>query len=814
MEKGKSDQDDHVVRKLNRQISNSTTRNPYAGEPFRSGGGASPSLDPILSDEAKNSTSSNLSDPSNTQDVKCPLVQEANSGNHRRASTMTAGQDALNLPDDRSLASAFKAMSFKKRIEFDLTIPSFEHNPASFRYAVLHNSEHLNKSSSMPESSEMPIRMPTMPNGVDLPNLEAKGYSSFITRDDSSMCNRTLDGHCDASSCKLNFCAPRYQTPNSVLACHNEQWQSYTGYPSDMPVNPGKQTFSSPGVLAQGFQLPTTFLNQDYVDAPSHAYASYCQQNQPNVGWCDFEDERNYINNSQYLYFQQLENQHLEGHVQRGRNSATGHLSGCSTQPYFHMPIPHQAGLAYPNSYESDDVANSRCNQLYHILPSRNHGRYHRNGYPSFSNSSVVPQRLKLSSHSGSTVSSHGDQVPDFFCKLTSHGVNPLRTSIGSHQLPKHADNTSRMFPDDGANSYNGWRDGSLNLGIQRSLSSSSDGSDQRHDPESSHLQYDSLDNLSGRIHMLAKDLCGHCFLLKTLDKRERGNVDKIFVEIISHVAELMIHPIAHHLIKKLVEVCTEQQLTHITDKISEHTDQLPRICCDQHGTSVVQKIIKTVKSPELYFKIAEALKPGILSLMKNINGSQVAQYCLRYLPPESKEFLFDVAVANCIELARDRQGCCVIQKCLSDLEGEQKNDLLFKVTSKAHALSQDPSGNYVVQLILDQQIPWATSRILDQLEGHYGTLSVQRYSSNVVEKCLKLARDDRCDNIIRELISDPCFVQISQDPFGNYVVQTARRACKGELIIAFLEAIRPHIAELRASSFGRKVLSKTYHNG
>ncbi|CAL9112939.1 unnamed protein product [Musa textilis] len=466
MEEGKSDQDDHEVHKLNGQISKSTTRNPYAGEPFRSGSGASPSLDPILSDEAKNSSASgNLSDPSNTsQDVTCPLVQEAYSGNHRRALTMTAGQDALNLPDDRSLASAFKAMSFKKRIETDLTIPSFEHNPASFRYAVLHNSEHLNKSSSMPESSEMPIRMPTMPNGVDLPNLEAKRYSSFITRDDSSMCNRTLDGHCDASSRKLNFCAPGYQTPNSVLACHNEQWQSYTGYPSDMPVNLGKQTFLSPGVLAEGFRLLTTFLNQYYVDAPSHAYASYCQQNQPNVGWCDFEDERNYINNSQYLCFQQLENQHLEGHVQRGRNSSTGHLSGCSIQPYFHMPIPHQAGLAYPNSYESDDVANSRCNQLYQFLPSRNHGRCHHDGYPGFSNSSVVPQRLKLSSHSGSTVSSHGDQVPDFFCKLTSHGLNSLRTSIGSHQLPKHADRTSRMFPDDGAHSYIGRRDGSLNL--------------------------------------------------------------------------------------------------------------------------------------------------------------------------------------------------------------------------------------------------------------------------------------------------------------------------------------------------------------
>ncbi|RZS02367.1 hypothetical protein BHM03_00032418 [Ensete ventricosum] len=373
MEEGKSDQHDHEVHKLNGPISNSTTRNPYAGEPFRSGSVASPSLDPISSDEAKNSSaSSNLSDPSITpQDVKCPLVQEANSGNHRRASTMTAAQDALNLPDDRSLASAFKAMSFKKRIEFDSTISSFEHNPASFRYAVLHNSEQINKSSSMPESSEMPIRVPTMPNGLDLPNLEAKG----------------------------------------------------------------------------------------------------------------------------------------------------------------------------------------RCNQSYHFLPSRSHGRYHGNGYPGFSNSSVVPQRSKVSSHSGSTVSSHGDQVPDFFCKLTSHGVNSLRSSIDSHRLPKHADNTSRMFPDDDAHSYIG---GSLNLGIQRSLSSSSAGSDQKRHPESSHLQYDSLDNFRGQIHMLAKDLCGRCFLLKTLDKRERGNVDKIFVEIISHVDELMIHPTAHLLIKKLVEVCLD----------------------------------------------------------------------------------------------------------------------------------------------------------------------------------------------------------------------------------------------------------------
>ena len=88
-----------------------------------------------------------------------------------------------------------------------------------------------------------------------------------------------------------------------------------------------------------------------------------------------------------------------------------------------------------------------------------------------------------------------------------------------------------------------------------------------------------------------------------------------------------------------------------------------------------------------------------------------------------------------------------------------------------------------MVQYILDQKVPWATIKILDQLEGHYRTLSVQKYSSNVVEKCLKYAGDARRVNIIRELIDGPHFVQISLDPYGNYVIQSAHRECKVDLI-------------------------------
>lgn len=80
---------------------------------------------------------------------------------------------------------------------------------------------------------------------------------------------------------------------------------------------------------------------------------------------------------------------------------------------------------------------------------------------------------------------------------------------------------------------------------------------------------------------------------------------------------------------------------------------------------------------------------------------------------------------------------------------------------------------NYVVQYVLDLKDPWATAVVLKQLMGNYEHLSVQKYSSNVVEKCLKLTKKDDFSKIIQELLRSPLLSQILQDPYGNYVMQT-----------------------------------------
>ena len=77
--------------------------------------------------------------------------------------------------------------------------------------------------------------------------------------------------------------------------------------------------------------------------------------------------------------------------------------------------------------------------------------------------------------------------------------------------------------------------------------------------------------------------------------------------------------------------------------------------------------------------------------------------------------------------------------------------------------------------------------------EGKCSVLSLQKYSSNVIERCIE-KNPAFLDKFINEILSDnSCAVGLLlQNSFGNYVVQTALKHSYGEkkhnLIIAIEE--------------------------
>ncbi|CAL9079628.1 unnamed protein product [Musa textilis] len=825
MEAGATNEDCHEFDKILEEIPDATTGYTRTRESIQG-------FEPIsLFEIRRPPASSYLRDPFNTLQTskdydiissddnitmsKTPSDQKDNS---HGTLTVNVDQDESSLPDDQSLTSAFQVMSFQDRISSNSRNTFLEHNQSSVSHALSldgHQTAYLHKSFSGLDSTER-VPSPGMLNGDCLPNPESQGYSAFIIKNVPPKQCRIVDGHHDVRSMKPNFHDSRNQVPMSALDGHREQWPCFQGHSAVMPVKADMQNYVLPGVLAEGNKFPTSsFQHQYYMDAPSHAYTHNQQLRNSNIVWYGMQNERNHTSRPRYL--QQPNNHRLEVHIQRRRNSETELPSGNASQSY----------------YEDEIVANRRYNQLDPSLLSGDVSRNHLNEFSSQPQSCLIPQAQKLPSSCGlyfPGTNYGGCNVSNRFSKQTfprkkltmSDGVNSRRTlksgSMGNNQFPEVGGNSRREVSFNYVNGGLVRCDGIPYLGVQRSHGSFSNIADDKYDLNSPYLKYYSLDNVIGQIHILAKDQNGCRFLQKIFDEGNYEDIYKIFVEIIDHVVELMTDIFGNYLIQKLIKVCNEEEITKIICKISDGDGELFQISCNQHGTRVIQKIIETIKTQEQYSLIVSTLRPYIVSLIKNNNGSHVAQRCLQHLPDEHKEarnfylLLFEAVVANCIELARDRHGCCVLQKCISDLNAEQKFRLISSITHEACDLSQDPYGNYVVQYILIQEIPWATAGILDQLEFHYGTLSVQKYSSNVVEKCLKHAGNDRRVNIVWELISDPYFHHILQDAFGNYVIQSALRACKGALRATLSEAIRPHEVALRSHPYGKKVLSSAYY--
>ena len=78
----------------------------------------------------------------------------------------------------------------------------------------------------------------------------------------------------------------------------------------------------------------------------------------------------------------------------------------------------------------------------------------------------------------------------------------------------------------------------------------------------------------------------------------------------------------------------------------------------------------------------------------------------------------------------------------------------------------QDPFGNYVVQYVLELGHVEATATIMRQLYGQYPELAQQKFSSNVVEKCLKLGGPGLAEcreRVVRELMVSPLLPRLLQ---------------------------------------------------
>jgi len=320
--------------------------------------------------------------------------------------------------------------------------------------------------------------------------------------------------------------------------------------------------------------------------------------------------------------------------------------------------------------------------------------------------------------------------------------------------------------------------------------------------------QYTSIEQVVGHIYSLCKDQHGCRFLQKKLEDREPNVAEYIFAEVYDHMTELMTDPFGNYLCQKLLEHCDDAQRLEVIQRVSS---DLVKISKNMHGTRAVQKMIEYLTTPAQIALVKKALANSVVTLIQDLNGNHVIQRCLNRLSPQDNQFIYDSVsqAGHCVEVATHRHGCCVLQRCIDHASESQKMQLINEVIANALVLVQDPYGNYVVQYVLDLAFPGLASELARRFLGHIPILSTQKFSSNVIEKCLNVADASTRAVVIQELVEYDNLLYLLQDPYANYVIQTSLNVSEPMQHARLVEAIRPHLTSLRNTPYGKRIQNK-----
>ena len=98
---------------------------------------------------------------------------------------------------------------------------------------------------------------------------------------------------------------------------------------------------------------------------------------------------------------------------------------------------------------------------------------------------------------------------------------------------------------------------------------------------------------------------------------------------------------------------------------------------------------------------------------------------------------------------------------------------LTLSIAQNTLIFVKNPFANYVVQYVLKLKIEKINEVISTELMNDFITFSKQKFSSNVIEKCLEYNTQQMNMVMVECLISNEAkFLNLLSDQYGNYVIQ------------------------------------------
>ena len=402
-------------------------------------------------------------------------------------------------------------------------------------------------------------------------------------------------------------------------------------------------------------------------------------------------------------------------------------------------------------------------NSMYNDLTSYNHfnmnqnpNQINQNNYFLINNNNINLQQIGLNNNSLRLL--NNNQITDnnnSLCNISTvflNNQNDFNVNINNNQCHKKFFTTS--VPQ-GTNMHIEMLLYELNLSLTKNEK----------------IDYFIYNKLQGNFVNIIKTHRGSRIFQNYLKNTHGDIIHQIFNEISTSLIELITDPYANYFCKRFFNFLNQKDRI---DFLLSINNSLTKLSINNIGTYPIQGIIEQIGCKNEKKIIINALKDSISELCYDTYGTHVLEKIISCFEEEFTGFIFDYVENNFLNLSNHINGICIVKKILSLTHKKEIHEKLKKIINEnAFNLIQHPYGNYVIQIIIET---WEINEILEILynfHNKYTILSMSKYSSNVVERCI-----EKSPIILREYINEICengrIAEIMKNNFGNYVIQKA----------------------------------------
>ena len=296
---------------------------------------------------------------------------------------------------------------------------------------------------------------------------------------------------------------------------------------------------------------------------------------------------------------------------------------------------------------------------------------------------------------------------------------------------------------------------------------------------------------------------------------------EEFYENIKYKLVEIIEHQFGNYVIQKFLSVLLFQENKQLFKLIFlEIDDKLFEICIHNFGTRVIQKTLEKLENGNYYKIETNELNEVLKKLIENHlyelccdkNGNHVFQKLLRVFPRERNQFLFDSLIKISFPVSIIQQGATLLQAAFDYSNKKQKEDLCTAIIEKIEDLINDKYGNYTIQTIFKLYIDRINDKIYEYIEKNIVKLSKEKFSSNVIDKCI-IKEYDKSKKLIENILQKKIIKEIIVDQYGNYVVQKILNVSEGEAITRIVNQIKPILGDLKKTNIGKKVYEKLIQN-